>query len=355
MLTGNKGEWSEIYVFLKLLGEGKLHNINSNFSGPKFCPIIKIIRKEPFGTIIFTVNQEENKILVSHSEGSVNISASKFTTAAICLLNKIKSSSGPLQCPELEGFLSLLKISTLKANSDSKADIIITFYDSQIQSATTLGFSIKSYLGSNSTLFNAAQGSNFTYILTDISETSIKEINSISTRSKIKDRVKKICSSGVIEYYPESESILHGNLSLVDSALPEIFSKLILYYFNKKSKSSVSELVRTISENNPLKIDKKFQHLFYETKIKRFLVSCALGLTASKIWNGKYDSASGYIIVSKNGEIYSDLVFNRNDFEDYLLHNTKFDTPDPGRHKFGNIFKENGRWYIKLNVSIRFN
>ena len=27
MLTGNKGEWSEIYVFLKLLADGRLNAI----------------------------------------------------------------------------------------------------------------------------------------------------------------------------------------------------------------------------------------------------------------------------------------------------------------------------------------
>ena len=30
MLTGNKGEWSEIYVFLKLLADGKLYSADEN-------------------------------------------------------------------------------------------------------------------------------------------------------------------------------------------------------------------------------------------------------------------------------------------------------------------------------------
>ena len=30
MLKGNKGEWSEIYVFLKLLADGKLYSADEN-------------------------------------------------------------------------------------------------------------------------------------------------------------------------------------------------------------------------------------------------------------------------------------------------------------------------------------
>ena len=45
-LTGNKGEWSEVYTLLKLLGEGKVyagdHNLNK--IQDLFYPIIMILR-----------------------------------------------------------------------------------------------------------------------------------------------------------------------------------------------------------------------------------------------------------------------------------------------------------------------
>ena len=47
-LTGNKGEWSEVYTLLKLLGEGKVyagdHNLNK--IQDLFYPIIMILRQE---------------------------------------------------------------------------------------------------------------------------------------------------------------------------------------------------------------------------------------------------------------------------------------------------------------------
>jgi hypothetical protein len=48
MLSGNKGEWSEIYVFLKLLAEGKLNAADADLNAISsiYYPIIKILRQE---------------------------------------------------------------------------------------------------------------------------------------------------------------------------------------------------------------------------------------------------------------------------------------------------------------------
>ena len=45
-LTGNKGEWSELYVLLKLLGDGRIHAADDNLKKIEkiYFPILKIIR-----------------------------------------------------------------------------------------------------------------------------------------------------------------------------------------------------------------------------------------------------------------------------------------------------------------------
>ena len=50
-LTGNKGEWSEIYTLLKLLGEGKVYagDQHMNKLHDLFYPIIMILRHEKEG------------------------------------------------------------------------------------------------------------------------------------------------------------------------------------------------------------------------------------------------------------------------------------------------------------------
>ena len=45
-------------------------------------------------------------------------------------------------------------------------------------------------------------------------------------------------------------------------------------------------------------------------------------------------------------------LFNRNEFENYLVKNTKFETASTSRHQFGSIYKENGKYYLKLNLQM---
>ena len=47
-LTGNKGEWSEIYVLLRLLGDGKIYSADENIKKNEdvYIPILKIFREE---------------------------------------------------------------------------------------------------------------------------------------------------------------------------------------------------------------------------------------------------------------------------------------------------------------------
>jgi hypothetical protein len=58
MITGNKGEWSEIYVFLKLLADGKLNAADANLNAIPgvYYPIIKILRQEAAERREFVIN-----------------------------------------------------------------------------------------------------------------------------------------------------------------------------------------------------------------------------------------------------------------------------------------------------------
>lgn len=74
----------------------------------------------------------------------------------------------------------------------------------------------------------------------------------------------------------------------------------------------------------------------------------------SKVWTGQYDATGGYLVVKQNGDVLCYHIYNRNEFEDYLLNNTKLDTASSSRHGFGEIYKENNKLYFKLNLQIRF-
>lgn len=48
MITQNKGEWSELYVFFKLLGDGVLYAADGNLDKKEdlYYPVVEILRKE---------------------------------------------------------------------------------------------------------------------------------------------------------------------------------------------------------------------------------------------------------------------------------------------------------------------
>jgi hypothetical protein len=58
MLTGNKGEWSEIYALFKLLGDKQLFAGDADLNKVEelFYPIIKIIRNESGGHFEYEIN-----------------------------------------------------------------------------------------------------------------------------------------------------------------------------------------------------------------------------------------------------------------------------------------------------------
>ena len=219
-----------------------------------------------------------------------------------------------------------------------------------------LGFSIKSQLGGASTLLNAGKTTNFIFKINNLNFTQnqISEINEIETRSKIKDRIEQVTKLGGNLQFDKTESSVFGNnLILIDSALPKIVAESLLLFFSSNY-STISELTSQISDKNPLGYNLETNHPFYSYKIKRFLTDIALGMMPSKVWTGEIDATGGYLVVKENGEVLCYHIYNRNQFEDYLFVNTKLETASSTRHDFGKIFEENGQYYIKLNLQIRF-
>lgn len=357
MITGNKGEWSEIYALFKLLGDKQLFLGDRDIEKLEglIYPILRVLRTETNGDFEYSIQDEI--ILISGGKEILKIAISVFKEKARFLLEKIKENkSRTFSVPEIDAFMQSINCLSLKASSTAKTDITIVVHDQRTNQQPTLGFSIKSQLGSPSTLLNAGKTTNFIFKISNLqlSESEIEKINSIDSRSKIIDRINSVLQAkGDFEFIKTEKQIFSNNLILIDSKLPEILSQMV-YEFYSSDKSSVRDLVEKIVTKNPLDFDISNEHQFYEYKIKRFLTDIALGMMPSKVWTGQYDATGGYLIVKENGDILCYHIYNRNEFEDYLINNTKLDTASSSRHEFGNIYSEDGELYFKLNLQIRF-
>lgn len=362
MLTGNKGEWSEIYALFKLLGDKVLHPGNSEIKKLEnlVYPILKILRSEVNGNFEYSI--EDDIVVVSGKKEVLRIPISEFQERAKYLLIEIKSNSGTFSIPDIEEFMQSINCLSLKASSSAKTDITIVVYDQRTGLQPPLGFSIKSQLGNPSTLLNAGETTNFIYKIENnsLSEQDIKYINSLFVKrgeklsKDIKGRIKTIYEKkAILSFVNPQKQIFNNNLILIDSLLPQILSSILLQ-FASSNYSSLEDLLRITEEENPLKFDKTNKHLFYSYKIKRFLTDIALGMMPSKVWTGEYDATGGYLIVKSDGDILCYHIYNKNEFENYLLSNTKLETASSSKHGFGEIYEDNGQQYFKLNLQIRF-
>ncbi|HTO36296.1 MAG TPA: HpaII family restriction endonuclease, partial [Flavobacterium sp.] len=289
MITGNKGEWSEIYALFKLLGDKQLFLGNKDIQKLEgfVYPIIKVLRTENNGNFEYSIQDEI--IIISGSEEVLKIPISEFKDKAVFLLNAIKANKErTFSVPIIEEFMQSINCISLKASSSAKTDITIVVHDHRTNQQPTLGFSIKSQLGNPSTLLNAGKTTNFIYKIKGIilTETEIGQINFIDTRSKIMDRIVQVQSKGgVFQFIKTERKIFSNNLVLIDSLLPEILSQIVFDFYSSEF-TNLTDLVNKTADKNPLNFDIENEHKFYEYKIKRFLTDIALGMMPSKVWTG---------------------------------------------------------------------
>lgn len=359
-LSGNKGEWSEIYVFLRLLEIGKLYAADADLNkmDDVFYNIIKIIRQENIGKLEFRVNTNEGTITIINKSDNNTLGTmpmEEFKSAADRLYTEIlelkPKDKGVFA--DTERFLGGLGVSSIKAPSDDKADIRIKIHDINTGIESVQGFSIKSRLGGPSTLINAGKTTNFIFEVNGPINDEI--MNTFNTSSKVfKDKFTVLHDNACdIEYVGMENSVFEGNLMLIDGDLPKICGYMLKSYYSSGLNKVIDSLNR-ITETNPLNYNLSNGHPFYSYKFKRMLSECALGMLPGKTWDGIADATGGYIIVREDGEVLCYHLFNHNEFENYLLQNTKFETASTSRHQFGSIYKEDEKYYLKLNLQIRF-
>lgn len=354
----NKGEWSEIYTFLKLLADGRLYAADADLNRIEdvYYPIIKILRNEPIGSLGFCV---DTMIKVCDTTGNelVSLPLQDFRDKSIYLLSEIQNSTGrTFDVPDIVSFLESINVVELKASSNSTKDITIMVHDFHTGMEPILGFSIKSYIGGDPTIVNASGSTNFIYSIrgNTLSQDNINEINNINSRSKIRDRISRLEEFGCnLEYESMQSDIFKSNLTMIDSLFPKILSEMLKLYYAGEA-NTVVNMVNILEETNPCNYNLELNPSLYKYKVKNYLTDSALGMKAARIWDGFYNATGGYIVVKEDGNIVCYHIYNRNEFQSYLFNNTRFETPSSGKHKFGKIYEENGSLFFKLNLQVRF-
>lgn len=355
-MTGNIGEWSELYTLFKLLADGKLYaaDADTNKIPTIYYDVLKVLRIQNDGRFDYC---RSNEIIVEKAETHeviCRIPIKTFIEQTDILLAGIKAkknSKGAFELSEVWKFAESIKCSSLKAKSTDKSDIHLMVHDIMSGRDDTFGFSIKSQLGSPSTLFNASGATNLTFRLIGNRLTEM-QIETINETKRFKDKFALLADNGThIEFVGVDNKTLEFNLKMITAEMPQIFAEMVKCYYQGKA-HNIPEITEIVSHSNIVStINNK---IYCMHNVKEMLTNIALGMVPNTLWTGDYEATGGFIIVKEDGDIVCYHIYNRNAFKNYIFAATRFDTPSQTKHGFGKIYDKNGEQRIKLNVQIRF-
>lgn len=398
------GEWTEAYVFLRLLGDGRIYSANANLQKDEntYIDILNIVRDEPDKITIFERFVEDRlaKVKAVRGESVLKIvTAPELTEHAKTLYEHIKnlSAKGAISVENVQSFLESMGVESPKANLSQKAklaygaktDIILTSRSSIDRETSTGGFSIKSHLGSSPTLFNSSSTSGFRFEVEGCDEAAMHRLNALGS---FLDIMQAIMQGFTLSYLGPRNDIFGQNIGIVDSRMDEILKAAVLVhagYYGDGRSTGVKDICSELIKLNPT--GARNPDVFYPAKFKDFLFASFAGMTATTEWDGRKNLTGGYIDVSRDGELLYYKAMSDEVFGNYLFKHTFFDRPDRGVEKdlalaraeaylaghsftedderkvtfgssgrkpkkgdFGYVYEQQGKYYIDINFQIRF-
>ena len=348
----NKGEWTELYTFLKLIVDKKISLGDENLNPTKEeFKVHKITTLNIEEEVIF-----ENKNIVVKNQDRQNIINKVISNEDILnIRDEIKNGKKTFDIQQVNDIFQNLGIEIINGGTSSQKSDIILDVSHNGRMFEKEGFGIKSYLGAKPTLLNASgSNTNFVYEIKKFDDEKLKKINKITTNSKIKDRLQAIYEMGFeLEFKRIEADTMQYNLQVLDKELPSLLSKMLLQYYEKRTNNLEGNLKEIYLSKTEMKHG-FLDLLGYQIKIKRFIIAVLLGMFSGKKWNGDFLS-NGTIVVKSDGSQIAFHIIKKDILEKFLFTNVKFDTPSTTRHRFGSVYKErDGKFYIKLNMQIRF-
>lgn len=349
----NRGEWSEFYAILALLENPNMNLVDENLEDitNKLYKVKQLTLQEKDIIIDYILQSGLDVSIYFNNELIEKINNLEIKDNKKKLFNIIKSAVADNGSFEIDSVQKLLDKMTpsgiLKSKSTSKEDLSSIVLDRQIGKDLSLKYSIKSSLGSPATILNASNHTNFIYEVKGLNICDIKKINSINTRTKLIDRLNTIKSlGGIISFVKIECENFDYNLRLIDSNMPKYLGNVLLNSYESSNKNL---------KNLFLKCNDFSDDNFALKKLGDFLEAISFGFFPSIKWNGINNVNGGLVVVKKDGKVVIlDLIYFRQKVIDYLIKETKLDSPSSSRYHMLELYVENGRVFFKLNLQIRY-
>lgn len=387
MPTKNKGEVSEFYAFVYILGNRVIELVDGHLQllGQRVT-FLRVFRNEG---IIYQFPQndvvENDTLEIVRDDGRSSKIGRRVIRAHADQLFRLIAQGDNISddSPEIVRLKTLLQTEKLTAKSIDKSDLQGEVISSNQTHSHTLGFSVKSHVGSNPSLINSNHENSLLYYrvvptdherLTDEDRERLEQIaNDFNLpndgkRTQIRSYLEILRKNGFrLKFEKTAKEALGYTLRIIDTKFPDILAEVLLehYTYEKKSKKgdrrTLGELVDMCCTRRNL--SPTFQMLGQNSeeiinsaryKMQNFLLAFSTGASVSAKWDGHDQANGGIIIVLKDGRVVCLELFTRNSIGEYLLSNTVFDTPSLGRHGGGQLEKIDGDWFFGLQLQVRF-
>lgn len=374
-LSGNRGEWSEIYIFLKLMNDGRIYAADSDMRRimKVYLNILKIIREEKPGDIYEYETGNPVKIYLNHSDIGPDTDVTEFERMKNKLWELFRQyPHGNITSVEVEEFLNSIHVKKLKAPAVSSAtffggteDLVMEISDYRTSITSTVGFSCKSDFSGKATLFNASKdNTNFRYeIINGCNDDIMNDINATFDKKDhiaVADRIKKMKNYGLdVIFDDQIKDSAKRNLVMSGGVeMPLIVAGMLKNYYwignGEAAHSSISEAIKYVGDCNPAGYVFSDLQDMYRTKVAKLLYDMFTGMRLSKSWDGRASVTGGYIVVKEDGDVLAYHTTLMDEFKDFLVEKLGFETPSNSRHNAMQIYKQGEKYYINFNLQIRF-
>lgn len=378
-LKGNKGEWAEIYIFLKLLADGKVYAADKNMEKilEKYLKILRIFREEMKNYKLEYFPGKTIHVKCGDEMACPDLELNELVQAKDRLWKLISSTShGNITDQATQDFLRKLCIAKLKSPADGEGffggtkDIVMEVEDYKTGIASVVGFSCKSDFGGQATLFNASKdNTNFLFrIVGEIDDALAAKFNGmfdvrggkqvVATARRMKFLKEKNCT---LVFEKAVAPSARRNLMMVGGReLACMLAEMIRhYYYDGEGASAycaVADLVHWVSKQNVCGVeDFGCTEDFYWYQVSRLLYAMFTGMRLGSAWNGRSSVTGGYIVARDDGEVLAYHTCIADEFMDFLVQRLAIEQPSHKRHLSMRIEKaSDGNFYIKLPLQFRF-
>lgn len=361
----NRGEHSEVLALLRVLHSGKVQVADAR-GAPRDSWLRVLSARLPGAPDTCYLIGEQS---ISTRNGAVTrehvLSRDEAGLLADSLVVEIRSGSGAsFDCPSATRALDLLQIVSRRASSAFKSDILLEVASPVFErEVLTLGFSIKSEIGSKPTLLNAG-ATHFEYRISGDDDVDPLQVQEAIPRAEGKHYpgpmklLPALRQSGVdIIFERVVDPVFEMNLRMIDTSFPRMLAEVLKYSYLEgetrlarllDQESLRSELAGAIGLP-PQVVARLVRH-----KLRDLLRQSALGMNPSSEWDGEIQAHGGWLIVKESGQLVCFHLVNDDEFREYLYSSCKIDTPSMGRHKAGYVYRqEDGMTLLRLSLQIR--